>query len=153
WPFYYYLIARTKHYDQVFTDAIYKKTSYIINIGCGADTRAYRFGTELKVRGIKVLECDQAEIIAIKKQLANRAWQTDHVTYVQLDLNDNEWRELQNRLERLPSPVLVMIEGVSPYINKTSFDRFLSFLAVNLNSGSVIAYDYKIQSVNDVKFG
>jgi hypothetical protein len=39
YPFYYYLIARTRHYDQMFADAIYNDIAHIINIGCGADTR------------------------------------------------------------------------------------------------------------------
>ena len=148
-PFYYYLIARTKHYDQVFTDAIYNKINYIINIGCGTDTRAYRFGAELKMRGIKVLECDQAESIAIKQQLANRTWQTDHVAYVSLDLNDSAWPQLECRLDKIHSAVLVMLEGVSPYIDEISFSQFLRFLAVKLNPESVIAYDYKIRSASD----
>jgi methyltransferase (TIGR00027 family) len=147
YPFYYHLIARTKYYDQVFTDAIDSNIGYIINIGCGTDTRAYRFAAELKLQGIKVLECDQAKSIAIKQQLAKRRWQTDHVTYVSVDLNDNVWADLEYRLNKIPSAVLVMLEGVSPYIDELSFGRFLNFLAVKLNPGSVIAYDYKIRSV------
>ena len=152
-PFYYYLIARTKHYDQVFTETIDKGIKCIINIGCGTDTRAYRFGPELKIGGIRVLECDQAEAIAIKQQLAARAWQTDHVTYVSLDLNDNVWPSLECQLDKAPSAVLVMLEGVSPYINDISFTRFLRFLAAKLSPGSVVAYDYKIQGPNDFTFG
>ena len=151
-PFYYYLIARTKHYDQVFTDTIDKGIKCIINIGCGTDTRAYRFGAELKIRGIRVLECDQAESIAIKQQLATRAWQNDHVTYVSLDLNDNAWPSLERELDKVPSAVLVMLEGVSPYIDEISFARFLSFLAAKLCPGSAVAYDYKMQGADDFEF-
>lgn len=145
-PFYYYLIARTKHYDQVFIDAISSDIKYVINIGCGTDTRAYRFAAELKQKGKEVLECDQAETIVVKQRLAERIWQTDHVTYVSVDLNDSVWPDLEYRLNKISSVALVMLEGVSPYIDQLSFDRFLQFLAIKLKPGSVIAYDYKIRS-------
>ena len=145
-PFYYYLIARTRHYDQVFIDATSSNVKYVINIGCGTDTRAYRFAAALKQQGKKVLECDQAETIAVKQRLAERIWPTDHVTYVSIDLNDNLWPDLEHRLNKIPSAALVMLEGVSLYIDELSFGRFLQFLAVKLKPGSVIAYDYKIRS-------
>ena len=149
YPFYYYLVARTKYYDDVFTNAISRNITYIINIGCGTDTRAYRFAAELKLKGIKVLECDQANSIAVKQQLAKRRWHTDHVTYISLDLNADEWPELEHRLDRILSPALVMLEGVSPYIEEPSFVRFLNFLATKLNPESIIAYDYKIRNDTD----
>jgi methyltransferase (TIGR00027 family) len=147
-PFYYYLIARTRYYDQVFNDAIDSNLGCIVNIGCGTDTRAYRFAEQLKFRGIKVVECDQAAFITIKQQLARRIWQTDHVTYVSVDLNDPGWPDLEHCLDAIPRAVLVMLEGVSPYINGVSFDRFLKLLVVKLHSGSVVAYDYKIQGID-----
>ena len=38
-PFYYYVVSRTKYYDQVFLDAIENSVDFIINIGSGIDTR------------------------------------------------------------------------------------------------------------------
>ena len=54
-PFYFYLVARTKYYDGLFLDAISDKVRYIINIGCGSDTRSYRFEHIMKQHGVKVL--------------------------------------------------------------------------------------------------
>jgi methyltransferase (TIGR00027 family) len=144
-PFYYYLIARTRYYDQVLSNAIDSNIGCIVNIGCGADTRAYRFAEQLKSHGIKMVECDQATSIAIKQQLASRQWQTDHVTYVSVDLNDHGCSNLEHRLDAIPCPALVMLEGVSPYIQATSFNRLLQFLVVKLRPGSVVAYDYKMR--------
>ena len=42
-PFYAYLNARTKYYDQVFSGALERSITRIVNIGCGSDTRAQRF--------------------------------------------------------------------------------------------------------------
>lgn len=149
YPFYYYLIARTKYYDQVFLNAIYSNINCIINIGSGTDTRAYRFAAELEQRGIEVLECDQAQSIAVKEALAKQKWRTDHVAYASIDLNDRLWPELESRLAKIPTAVLVMLEGVSGYIDDEAFDRFLNFLATRLNVGSFIAYDYTIRSTSD----
>jgi len=148
-PFYYYLIARTIYYDQVFIDAMCGNIKYIINIGCGSDTRAYRFIQDLKQNEINVIECDQPQSIFIKQQLAERKWRTDNITYVSIDLNAASWRDLEYRLAEIPSTVLVMLEGVSPYIDEESFNRFLNFIAVKLHVGSRIAYDYKIRGVAD----
>jgi len=149
YPFYYYLIARTKYYDQVFTEAIGSNTGFIINIGCGTDTRAYRFAEDLKKKKIKIFECDQPQSISIKEKIAKRKWQTDHITYVPIDLNDSSWPDLEDRLAEIRYPVCVILEGVSPYIYEDSFDRFLNFIAVKLKPGSRIAYDYKIRGIAD----
>src|SRR5262245_58479753 len=54
-PFYPFLLARTRHYDRVFLDAIDAGVASIVNIGCGSDTRAERFRLGLTQRGIQVL--------------------------------------------------------------------------------------------------
>jgi methyltransferase (TIGR00027 family) len=144
-PFYYYLIARTRYYDTVFSEAL-TDARCIINVGCGADTRAYRFAGALNEKAVKVLECDQPQSIRIKQQLVKRKWRTDHVSYLAIDLNDQAWSELECRLAEIPAPVLVMLEGVSAYINEQAFTNFLAFLAVTLQPGSRIVYDYKIRT-------
>jgi methyltransferase (TIGR00027 family) len=150
YPFYYYLIARTKHYDQVFNDAIFSNVRYIINIGCGTDTRAYRFADDLRKKEIRVLECDLPQSILAKEQLAKKKWPTDHVAYVSIDLNDNNsWPNLASRLTEIPSPVCLILEGVSAYIDEDLFSRFLNFIALKLKAGSDIAYDYKIRGPAD----
>ena len=62
-PFYHYLVARTRWYDQLFLDAVRDSVSCIVNIGCGSDTRAYRFAHLLEPKGITVLECDRPQAI------------------------------------------------------------------------------------------
>jgi methyltransferase (TIGR00027 family) len=147
-PFYHYLIARTIHYDQVFIDAIRNNSRYIVNIGCGGDTRAYRFAEELKQRKVKVLECDQPQSIAVKQELAVRKWSIKHVRYIPIDLNDDaSWSSLADWLAEMSSAVLVIMEGVSCYIEEEQFRRFLGFLAGKLHAGSRVAYDYKIRDI------
>src|SRR5947207_3074661 len=55
-PFYYYVLARTRYYDAVYIDTVCSNLSYVLNIGCGSDTRAYRFGHILKQRNVGIVE-------------------------------------------------------------------------------------------------
>jgi methyltransferase (TIGR00027 family) len=148
-PFYYYLLARTRYYDQVVTDAIQDGVKRIVIVGCGSDTRAYRFKDSLRTRGIRVLECDQPDAIHIKQQMTER-WRDDRVEYLAIDLNDDLWPALGQWLgDRSAPKTLVMMEGVSPYVDETGFRGFLAFLANTLSAGSHVAYDFKIRGVDD----
>jgi methyltransferase (TIGR00027 family) len=149
-PFYYYLVARTKYYDQVVKEAVSSGLQQIVNVGCGSDTRAYRFARLLCSKNVKVLECDQPEVIHAKKQLARRWPCFDHVEYLPIDLNDDPWPELEHWLGNRTRPkALVLMEGVSPYINSSNFGKFLVLLATRLSPGSHVAYDFKIRGVHD----
>jgi len=97
-PFYYYLVARTRYYDRVFRDAIANGVQRIVGVGCGSDTRAYRFKDELCSKGVKVLECDQAEIISEKQRLTKRWRHFGHVEHLAIDLNDGAWPKLESWL-------------------------------------------------------
>jgi methyltransferase (TIGR00027 family) len=143
-PFYNYLLARTKYYDQVFLDAVAAGAGCIINIGCGGDTRAYRFAPLLRRNGVRVLECDQPRAIRAKRRIAESRWPTEHVRYVELDLETGGWTALAPHLAAARAPVLVMLEGVSPYIGTAAFEAFLRFLATTLSPASTLAYDFKI---------
>jgi len=144
-PFYHYLLARTRYYDEVFLDAVRDSVASIINIGCGSDTRAYRFQHLLRQKGVSILECDQPRAIQAKQRIAQRHWRTDHIRYVPLELHDTGWTGLARLLdEKSQGPALVMMEGVSPYVSSRSFEAFLRVLAAKLHPGSRLAYDFKI---------
>jgi methyltransferase (TIGR00027 family) len=150
-PFYYYVLARTKYYDKVFLDAICASFKCIVNIGCGSDTRAYRFAHLLKQKGVTALECDQGKAILAKQDIARRNWPTDHVKYVSIDLNDSDWPSFVEALDKNSNgrPVLAMMEGVSPYVSDGSFRSFLNLLATRLPPQSIVAYDFKLRGAAD----
>jgi len=149
-PFYYYLVARTEYYDKLFLNAIEDNVRFIINVGCGTDTRPYRFNDALEKKGIKVLECDQPVAIAQKEEMSRRQGVFDHVAYMSVNLNDAAWPELESWLSRnRTGKGFVFMEGVSPYVNTDTFDRFLSLLAKELLPGSRVAYDFKLNGVKD----
>jgi methyltransferase (TIGR00027 family) len=149
-PFYYYLLARTKYYDGVFGEGICDNVQYIVNIGCGSDTRAHRFGPALKEKGIKVLECDQPEAISVKQRIARRLGPAGHIEYLSIDLNEDAWPKFEHWLDGIGrANVMLIMEGVSPYINKENFGRFLGLLGARLSPGTLVAYDYKLRGVSD----
>ncbi len=152
-PFYYYLVARTKHYDDCFVEAVRDGFTRIVNVGCGSDTRAYRFASLLASNNVRVLECDQASAIAAKQTIARRQWPVEHVDYLPIDLNETSWPALQGWLATgTTGKTLVMMEGVTPYVNEASFTAFLKMLKGSLAPGSRLAYDFKISGIDD-KFG
>jgi methyltransferase (TIGR00027 family) len=149
-PFYYYLVARTKYYDQVVNDAVSGGMQRLVCVGCGSDTRAYRFKDLLCRKQVKVLECDQGEAIRVKQRLARRWRNFNYVEYLSIDLNDTGWPELESWLgDRTGPTTLVLMEGVSPYVNYSAFVQFLRLLATRLTVGSQVAYDFKIGGVKD----
>jgi methyltransferase (TIGR00027 family) len=153
-PFYYYVLSRTRYYDDVYRTAVASGTTRIINIGAGSDTRAYRFADELRKNRVQVLECDQTEATRMKERAARQRWRPDHVSYLPMDLNDEAWPQFQEWLRQQgdDKQTLVLLEGVSPYIDTKCFTGFLRFLARILPATSSVAYDFKLPGVNS-QFG
>lgn len=148
--FYYYLVARTKFYDGIVLDAVSGGASRIVNIGCGSDTRAYRFEEVLRKNGVRVLECDLPAAIQAKQQLTKRWGRFEYIEHLPLDLNDGAWPDLDRWLgPRTDAKTLVLVEGVSPYIFENPFTQFLALLAGRLAQGSRVAHDFKILGAND----
>jgi methyltransferase (TIGR00027 family) len=149
-PFYHYLIARTKYYDQMLIEAVCGGVERILIVGCGSDTRAYRFKNLLGNGRVKVLECDQAELIHERQRIVKRWRDVLYVEHLAVDLNDGHWPELEQWLGNSSgAKTLVLMEGVSPYIDSESFIRFLQLLGVKLAAGSQLVYDYKVTGAED----
>jgi methyltransferase (TIGR00027 family) len=149
-PFYYYVLARTRYYDAIFQAAISGGVKNVLNIGCGSDTRAYRFRQLLLAAGVTCVECDQEAAIFGKERLARARLNADHVQYMAIDLNKVGWPGLDQWLAaRSGEKALVMMEGVSPYIDTAAFTAFLQLLASRLSGDSRLAYDFKLKDVAD----
>lgn len=149
-PFYYYLIARTRYYDEVLREAVNDGAKRLVMVGCGSDTRAYRFQDLLCRHSVKVLECDQPKSIRAKQSMTRRWRELQYVEYQPVDLNDGRWPELEKRLSEWGRfRTLVLMEGVSPYVNTAAFGQFVDLLKRRLASGSEFAYDFKLTGIKD----
>ena len=149
-PYYHYLTARTKAYDQVLLDAVAGGIRRVLIMGSGFDTRLYRFGGHLAALGAEVAECDQPPAMAAKRQLAAALPYACRVQYLGIDLNlPDTWAGLLRWLGDGASPALLIAEGVSPYIQRTTFTALLEALPKLLPTGSRVAYDFKLAGVAD----
>ena len=144
-PFYSFVLARTRHYDEVFLDGLAKGIRHIVNIGCGSDTRSIRFAAELKRADATVLEIDQADAIDAKQRIvAQRFGPLPHVEYMPIDLNDATLPAFEAWLDgKAGQRLLVILEGVSPYVDQRNFERFLRLIATRCAANSLFAYDFK----------
>jgi O-methyltransferase involved in polyketide biosynthesis len=122
----------------------------VLIVGCGSDTRPYRFQKLLRGKGVRVLECDQPEAIRVKEEMGKRWHPSDYVDYLPIDLNDGAWPRIEQWLEsHREQETLVLIEGVSAYVDESHFCHFLEVLAAKLSPSSYVCYDYKTRGIND----
>jgi methyltransferase (TIGR00027 family) len=151
--FYYFLVARTRYYDEIVSDAISGGVRRIVNVGSGTDTRAHRFAALLRAHDVSVIECDQPAAIDAKRRGVRR-WKSGHgIRYLPIDLNDGSWPTLERMLAEQPDvKTLMLLEGVSPYIDEGAFTKFLLLLTAALAPSSRVAYDFKYAGVDD-EFG
>lgn len=148
--YYYYLLARTRFYDQVLLDAVAAGARRVVVLGAGYDTRLYRFGGHLAACGVSLAEADQPDAVAHKQVLAAPLPMAERVRYLAIDLNQQStWANTWEWLARERTPALIYAEGVSPYIEGTVFMTFLAELAQRLPVGSQFAYDFKIKGADD----
>ena len=150
-PYYYYLTARTKFYDQLILDAVVAGIRKILIVGAGFDTRFYRYGGFLAGHGVALAEADQPAAVEMKSRLASMLPHSERISYLKVDLNQQEsWTDMLNWLSaEKPAPLLVLAEGVSPYVESASYLSFLAALASALPADSWLAYDFKWRGVKD----
>lgn len=149
-PYYHYLTARTKAYDQTLLGAVAAGIRRVLIMGSGFDTRLYRFGGHLEALGVEVAECDQPLAMAAKQQLASGLPCAGRVVYLGVDLNfPGTWAGLRRWLGEGSSPALLIAEGVSPYIEQACFMDLLEELPKLLPAASRVAYDFKLAGVAD----
>jgi hypothetical protein len=152
-PWYWYILARTVYYDELFLAAIFSGFSGIINIGCGADTRSIRFRRLIDRKKISVAELDQAESILQKQMVVPTELLPHTLRFGSININSGAFDAVSTLISNFGSgPILVMMEGVSPYVEGESFRSLLRFLSEELTDDSIVAYDYKISGVDD-EFG
>ena len=147
-PFYHYLLARTRFYDAVVLDALGDGVTQIVVFGAGLDTRAYRFSEELRRAGARVVETDLAEPIARKRERVDALGEHAHVTYHALDLAAPGLDAWPASTGLSPDePTLLYAEGVSLYLSAEAVRGWLT--ACRWFRRSTFAYDLGVASRAD----
>jgi methyltransferase (TIGR00027 family) len=140
-----YMIARTKYFDNVFTDALNKNVPQIVLLGAGYDTRAYRFA-KLN-NATKIFELDIVTTQNRKKKCLKKAQMDvpELVTLIPIDFNKES---IKNVLEKAGyennKKTLFIWEGVCYYLEPESIDATLEFVSASSQNESVLAFDYAV---------
>jgi len=139
---YYYVIARTAYFDQIFLDGLKNAVPQILILGAGYDSRAYRY--ENLFGDTKIFEIDasytQKDKIALLRQ---NHIDFHHVRFVPIDFEKDDLAKtlLQNGFEEQKRS-LFLWEGVTLYLTREAMRRTLGSIASVAKDQSVLAFDY-----------
>jgi len=140
---YYYVNARTPHFDTVFKQALSEGLDQFVILGAGHDSRSIRFKEQLA--GSKVFEID----LPGTQRQKQRTWArkiggvAEHVIYVPIDFNTQSLGDVLNEAGYDPTgKTFFLWEGVTYYIEAQAVDATLRFVAQNSAPGSSIVFDY-----------
>ena len=115
-PFMGWMMAlRTIAIDELILDAISQGVKTVVNLGAGLDTRPYR----LEIPGdIEWIEVDFPDMISFKASGLEGETPLMKLSRVPLDLSNRDLsQKFYQSLANKPGPVLVITEGVIPYLD------------------------------------
>ncbi len=141
---YEYVMARTKHFDELFLRFLNLPIPQIVLLGTGFDSRAYRFGDQ--INGSMIYEVDTPAMQEMKQRIlkGNDVRIHNNIRYVSADLEKNEWFEALLRAGFQGSrQTLYIWEGVTFYLSVQSVETVLRLLKQQSASGSLLSFDYQ----------
>lgn len=146
----YYVIARTRHFDEFLLQRLADSPEQLVILGAGYDSRAYRFVDRLE--RVAVFEVDHPATSAAKKSKVQAMLGStkNRVTYVPVDFNVER---LEDKLRRSgyrdKCKTIFLWEGVTPYLSPEAVDEVLQFILSSCGPGSVVMFDYIVATLLD----
>ncbi len=120
------VIARTVVLDGLVENWLTKHSgAVVVNIACGLDTRCYRISGYSHWYNL-----DLPETIAVRKKLLP---ESGSVSQIAMSAMDNWGCEIAER----DTPVLIIIEGLTMYLNEADVKRIFSVIAERFQSATV----------------
>ncbi|MGD0174673.1 MAG: SAM-dependent methyltransferase [Anaerolineales bacterium] len=137
-----FLAVRCRYIDDYLAECLAVGLEQLVILGAGLDSRAYRL-QELKER-VKVFEVDHpaTQKVKIGKIIKIFGSLPEHVTYVPIDFNREDLRELFSYGYDKRKKTLFICEGVVYYLTAESVNQTFAFVAENSAPGSFIIFDY-----------
>jgi methyltransferase (TIGR00027 family) len=140
---YEYVIARTRYFDAVFTEALEHGFDQIVIFGAGFDSRALRFSKLNK--GTRVFELDapttqqeKLKVLKLKKLVIPKT-----LIFVPIDFNKEK---VADKMAQAGFVVgrksLFLLEAVTMYLPKDAVESTFRFIGDISGMGSLIAFDY-----------
>jgi methyltransferase (TIGR00027 family) len=140
---YEYVIARTKYFDVVFTEALEHCFEQIVIFGAGFDSRAMRFNRSN--RGIRILELDApiTQEEKLKAYKSKKLYIPDNLIFVPIDFNKES---LVDKIAQAgfitDRKSLFLLEGVSMYLSQDAIENTFRFISDVSGTGSLVVFDY-----------
>lgn len=141
---YEYVIARTKHFDDLFLRMLSQQIPQIVLLGAGYDSRAYRYASD--IGSSKIFEVDRTgtQREKLKNLEDNKINIHPNVVHVEADFEQDGWfQSLYDAGYNNSSKTLYVWEGVTFYLSPESVELTLRMLHEHSLSGSIISFDYQ----------
>lgn len=141
---YEYVIARTKYFDELFSQYLNLEIPQIVLLGAGYDTRPYRFADQIK--NSKIYEVDTLATQKMKRQILkdNALEIHPNILYITADFEQDKWFQgLCNAGFQTSLKTLYIWEGVTFYLTPKSVDSALRLLVQQSITGNILSFDYQ----------
>jgi methyltransferase (TIGR00027 family) len=139
------IICRTRYIDEVLINAVKEGVETVVNLGAGADSRAFRIPG---IESIPYFELDHPEVLKFKRSIINKklGGLPSNMSLVPIDFNNQDLgEELKKAGYDLSSNTFFIWEGVTQYISKDAIDNTLKYIA-QASKGSRIVFTYVLKS-------
>ncbi|MEN6339979.1 MAG: SAM-dependent methyltransferase [Clostridiaceae bacterium] len=140
---YEYVIARTRYFDEAFQRALTDGTEQILILGAGFDSRGIRFAADTSRARVFELDSPTTQTAKKKRYLQKHIPIPKNLTFVSVDFDKQRMEDrllacgfLQNKT------TLVLMEGLTMYLQPVSVEALLTTLHSLLGNGSMIAFDF-----------
>ncbi|MGE5582181.1 MAG: class I SAM-dependent methyltransferase [Bacillota bacterium] len=141
---YEYVIARTKYFDKVFTEALRNSTDQVVFLGAGYDSRPYRFNNLISKTKLFEVDAKPTQEHKVSLLQKNKIAINESLKYVPVDFEkDDLFKALsENGFNKLKK-TLFMWEGVTFYLSKNTVIQMLRMIKENSSSGSRVCFDFQ----------
>jgi methyltransferase (TIGR00027 family) len=148
WPFfpkgmYEYVIARTKYFDALFTEALEQGFDQIVIFGAGFDSRALLFSKLNKGTRLFELDAPTTQQEKLKAYKVKKLVIPDNLIFVPIDFNKES---LSDKMAQAGFVVgrksLFLLEAVTMYLPRDAAESTFRFISDVSGIGSLIAFDY-----------
>jgi methyltransferase (TIGR00027 family) len=143
-----YVLVRTRYFDEFLGAQLASGAEQLVILGAGYDSRAYRFADRL--RKMTVFEVDHPATSSEKRARVARALggAPANVRFVAVDFNrDALSAKLAESGYRGDRRAIFLWEGTTPYVSAAGVDDTLRFISSNRAHGTVVIFDYVLESV------
>jgi len=139
------ILCRSLYIDDLLIKAIKEGIGAVVNLGAGADSRAFRIPG---IENIQYFELDSPEVLKVKRSNINKkiGELPSNLSLVPIDFNSQDLgEELKKAGYDLSFKTFFIWEGVTQYISKEAIDNTLKYVA-QAATGSKIVFTYVLES-------